>query len=285
LTHQHLQLDSHRLPLVSVQVQRALGVASDRPDRFRQGLNNVQWSRLVPEFLSQAEVHLWIAHLEICAEKFSYFKSILSLDERERAGRFRKIRDAQRYVAARGILRSLLAAYLMIEPDRLRFAYDAFGKPRVAGKETLSSMKFSISHSDDLALFGFARGHRIGVDVERIRPDIDVEDLAARFFSPNELKKLRSLSADQQKEAFYSGWTRKEAYLKGRGEGLSFPLDRVEVSLTPDQCAMILKTSDDHDVWRRWILQHLSPAPGYIGAAAVEARDIAFKYFSCEPVC
>jgi 4'-phosphopantetheinyl transferase len=220
--------------------------------------------------------------LVISAEKSFYFKSILSLDERERAGRFRKIRDAHRYIAARGSLRSLLAAYLTIEPDRLRFTYDTFGKPRVAGEETLTSMRFSVSHSGDLALFGFARGHKIGVDVERIRPDIDVDDLATRYFSPNELKKLRSLPAGQQREAFYSGWTRKEAYLKGRGEGLSFPLDRVEVSLTPDEPAMILKASDDRNVWRRWIVQHLSPVPGYIAAAAVEGRDIAFRCFKCE---
>jgi 4'-phosphopantetheinyl transferase len=140
-------------------------------------------------------------------------------------------------------------------------------------------MRFSVSHSDDLALFGFARGHEIGVDVERIRPDIDIEDLAARYFSPNEFKKLRSLPADRQREAFYCGWTRKEAYLKGRGEGLSFPLDRVEVSLDPGETSMILKTSGDRGVSRRWIVQHLSPAPGYIGAAAVEGRDMPFRCF------
>jgi 4'-phosphopantetheinyl transferase len=268
-----------------VDVQRDSVVASDRPERFIPDLNKVHGSRGFPKFRSPAEVHLWITPLVISAGKSSYFKSILSLDEQERAGRFRKIRDAQRYVAARGSLRSLLAAYLMIEPDRLQFTYDAFGKPRVAGEETLTSMRFSVSHSDDLALFGFARGHKIGVDVERIRRDIDVEDLAARYFSPNELKKLRTLPAGQQREAFYSGWTRKEAYLKARGEGLSFPLDRVEVSLTPDEPAMILKVSGDRDVSQRWIVQHLSPAPGYIGAAAVEGRDIAIKCFSCEPFC
>ena len=264
--------------------QRDFVLASDLAERFRQDLSNVHRGRVLTEFLGQAEVHLWVVPLVISAEESSYFKSILSLDEQKRAGRFRKMRDTERYVAARGSLRSLLGAYLTIEPDRLQFAYDTFGKPRLAGEEPLTSMRFSVSHADDLALFGFVRGHEMGIDVERIRPDIDVEDLAARYFSPNEFKKLRSLPADQQREAFYCGWTRKEAYLKGRGEGLSFPLDRVEVSLTPGEPAMILKVSGDRSVSRRWMVQHLSPAPGYIGAAAVEGRDIAFRCFTCEPV-
>jgi 4'-phosphopantetheinyl transferase len=279
-----LQLDSHRLPSISVDAQGDFVLAPDRAERFIQDLNNVHRGRVPPEFLGQAEMHLWVVPLTVSAEKSSYFKSILSLDEQERAGGFRKIGDAQRYIAARGSLRSLLGAYLTIEPDRLQFAYDAFGKPRLAGEKPLTSMKFSVSHSEDLALLGFARGHKNGVDVEHIRPDIDVEDLAARYFSPSEFQKLRALPADQKREAFYCGWTRKEAYLKGRGEGLSFPLNRVEVSLTPGEPAMILKASGDRGVSRRWIVQHLSPAPGYIGAAAVEGRDIAFKCFRYEPV-
>jgi 4'-phosphopantetheinyl transferase len=266
-----------------VEAQRDLVLVSDRVERFIQGLKNVHRGRVPIEFFCQAEVHLWVVSLILSSEKSSYFKSILSLDEQERAGRFRKIGDAQRYIAARGALRSLLGAYLTIEPNRLQFAYDAFGKPHLAGEGPLASMRFSVSHSDDLALLGFARGHKIGVDVERIRPDIDFEDLAARYFSPNDFKKLRSLPANQQREAFYWGWTRKEAYLKGRGEGLSFPLDRVEVSLTPGEPAMILKASGDRGVSRRWIVQHLSPAPDYIGAAAVEGRDITFRCFECEP--
>jgi 4'-phosphopantetheinyl transferase len=283
LIRQNLQVDPYSLPSLGVDGRRSFVIASDRAERFIQDFNNVHQGRFLTEFLSQGEMHLWVVPLVISAEESSYFKSILSLDEQLRAGRFRKTRDAQRYVAARGSLRSLLGAYLAIEPDRLQFAYDAFGKPRLAGEETLTSIRFSVSHSDDLALFGFARGHKNGVDVERIRPDIDVEDLAARYFSPNEFKKLRSLPADQQRKAFYCGWTRKEAYLKGRGEGLSVPLERVEVSLTPGEPAKILKASGDRRVSRRWIVQHLSPAPGYIGAAAVEGRDIAFRCFRCEP--
>ncbi len=173
-------------------------------------------------------------------------------------------------MAARGVLRSLLGAYLATEPGRLQFAYDALGKPRLVGDVTLASVHFSISHSDDRGLFGFVRAVGIGVDLERIRTDIEIDDLARRYFSPNEFQRLCSLSAHRRREAFYCGWTRKEAYLKGRGEGLSYGLDRVEVSFAPDEPAAILSAFDDPEVSRRWVLQHLSPAPGYVGAAAVE---------------
>ena len=240
-------------------------------------------SNAQPNHLGEDEVHLWVVTLAVIPEKSSYFQSILSLNEQERAGRFQKIRDAQRYVAARGSLRSLLGGYLAIEPGRLQFVCDAFGKPRLAGELRATSLSFSVSHCDDLALFGFVRGHKIGVDLERIRTEIEVEDLAKRYFSPNEFQRLCSLSADQRREAFYCGWTRKEAYLKGRGEGLSYGLDGVEVSLTPGEPAIILGASDDPDVSRHWTVQHLSPAPGYVGAVAVEAGNIAFRCLRWEP--
>lgn len=236
------------------------------------------------EFLAEAEAHLWIVPLALSPKNSSYFKSILSLDEQERAERFRKITDTQRYVAARGSLRSLLGAYLTIEPERLQFSYDALGKPRLVGDVSHTSISFSVSHSGDQGLFGFVRGNKIGVDLERVRADVDVEGLAKRYFSPNEFQRLRALPLDQQSEAFYCAWTRKEAYLKGRGEGLSYGLDRVEVSLAPAEPAMILKAFDDPEASQHWTMHHLLPTPDYVGAAAVEAADIVFRCFRWQPV-
>jgi 4'-phosphopantetheinyl transferase len=238
--------------------------------------------RTEPDRLCEAEVHLWVVSLVVTPQRSSDFEGILSPEEHKRAGLFQKALDAQRYVAARGSLRSLLGAYLMTEPDRLQFTYDTFGKPQLADKGAF--VNFSVSHSDDWGLLGFLLGHRIGVDLERVRAEIDVEDLANRFFSPTEFRKLRALPADQQREAFYCAWTRKEAYLKGRGEGLSYGLDRVEVSLAPSEPPMIIKTFDDPNVSQRWTVQHLSPEPGYVGAAAVEANNIEFRCFKWEPV-
>ena len=124
-----------------------------------------------------------------------------------------------------------------------------------------------------------ARRRRIGVDLERVCSGVNVLKLAERFFSPNEFKILRSLPPGIQREAFYCGWTRKEAYLKARGEGISSRLDSVEVSLIPGERAIIKKVSDDPNVSENWILEHLLPAPNYIGAVATEGHNLTFRFF------
>jgi 4'-phosphopantetheinyl transferase len=239
-------------------------------------------SRSQPVDLGNAEAHLWVVALDLVPERLPDFRSILSPDERARAGQFLSSVDARRYMAARASLRSLLGAYVETEPGQLRFTYDRFGKPGLGDGAPAASVRFSVSHSADLGLFGFVREHRIGVDVERVREDIDVENLAKGHFSPNEFQKLRALSSDRQLEAFFCCWTRKEAYLKGRGEGVSYGLDRVEVSLSPGEPAAVVRAFDDPDVSRHWILEHLAPAPGYLGAAAVETGNVTFQCFQWE---
>ena len=232
-----------------------------------------------PDLLREDEVHLWITPLTTPPEKLFYFESVVSADEKERARRFRNIRDRKRYLIARGSLRRLLGYYVVGEPDRLRFTYDAFGKPSLDGQTSEAVLNFSVSHSEDQALFGFARERRIGVDLEYVRADIDVLGLAKRYFSPDEFRQLRRLPANEQREAFYCAWTRKEAYLKACGESLSFGLERVEVSFSPAEPPRIRAVAGVPNVSAAWILKHLSPAPSYLGAVAVEGRSVIFKLF------
>jgi 4'-phosphopantetheinyl transferase len=234
--------------------------------------------------LSEAEVHLWFVPLAATPEQSAYFWSILSREEQERASSFRHRKDAQRYVASRGSLRSLLAGYLTVEPAQLQFAYSAFGKPRLATDMPGEGVSFSVSHSHDCGLLGFVREHRVGVDLERVNMEVDVESLAKRYFSPNEWEKLLLLSDDQRRQGFYRGWTRKEAYLKARGEGLSYELNQVEVTLAPGEPASLLRVRDDPNASEKWTLKDLAPARDYIGAAAVESCDIAFRCFRYQPV-
>ena len=239
-------------------------------------------SRATPDILGDAEAHLWVVALDLVPEKLPGFGSILSPDEQERASRFRHAVDVRRFTAARTSLRRLLGAYTGIEPRQLYFAYNSFGKPELGGEAHAASVRFSVSHSADLALFGFVREHRIGVDLERVRADIDVESLAKSHFSQNEFRKLHSMPSDQRLEAFFCCWTRKEAYLKGRGEGVSYGLDRMEVGFSPGEPATILHALDDPDVSRHWTLEHLAPSPGYLGAVAVETDNVTFKCFRWE---
>jgi 4'-phosphopantetheinyl transferase len=250
-------------------------VATTQPDNWRPQRQADQ--------LHQGEVHLWSVLLDTASEKLSYFRSTLSADEKERVHRFLKIEDRERYTITRGALRFLLGAYLAIEPREVEFAYDALGKPSLAGVGAQAALNFSVSHSGAQALLGFARGRRIGVDLERVSAEVDVLELAERYFSSNEFETLRSLTAEMQHEAFYCGWTRKEAYLKARGEGIFFGLERVEVSLVPGERAIIKKVSDDPNVSENWILEHLLSAPNYIGAVAAEGHDLTFRFFRWEP--
>jgi len=238
-----------------------------------------QWqSHDQPGLLREDEVHLWIAPLTRPPEKLFYFESILSADEKERARRFRNISDGKRYLIARGSLRRLLGYYVAGAPDRLQFTYDTFGKPSLSGQTSEAVLNFSVSHSEDRALFGFARARRIGVDLEYIRANIDVLGLAKRYFSPDEFRRLRRLQASEQVEAFYRVWTCKEAYLKACGEGLSFGLERVEVSLSLAEPTMIRKVAGPSNASEHWTLKHLSLDLSYLGAAAVEGRSVTFKF-------
>jgi 4'-phosphopantetheinyl transferase len=230
-----------------------------------------------PPPLKDREVHLWLVQPDAISERLPDFSSILSRDEQERAARFHKRIDAKRYASTRASLRCLLGNYLRLDPQLLRFAYDSYGKPRLSEEAHSVPLRFSVSHSSALALFGVVLHRNIGVDIEYMRSDVEVTDLAERFFSRREAGIIGRLSGELRLEAFFRCWTRKEAYLKALGQGLSYGLDRVEVTLTPDEPAVILRAADDLDVSKRWTLQDLAPAPGYFGAAAVEGTNLTFK--------
>lgn len=238
-----------------------------------------QWqTREQPDSLGDNEVHLWVSSFPARPEKLSYFKTTLSMDEKERARRFRRIADRERFVVARGTLRCLLGYYEGRAPDRLQFTYDSFGKPNLSNQSSETVLNFSVSHSEDQALFGFVRGRRIGVDLEYVRPDINVVGLARSYFSPDEFRRFSRLRASEQCEAFYRAWTRKEAYLKALGEGLSFGIDRVEVTFFPHEPAMLRKVSGMPSGSENWTLKDLPLAPSYLGAASVEGRSVTFKF-------
>jgi 4'-phosphopantetheinyl transferase len=198
----------------------------------------------------------------------------LSADELARAKRLRLPADRHRFIASRGALRQILSGYLNTEAQRLRFRYGPHGKPSLAGPAEPCPLEqpplhFSLSHSADLALVAVSRGRRVGVDVERVCADVSSE-VVARCFSRREQDELQSLPAHIQHLAFFDCWTRKEAYLKARGEGLSIPLHRFDVSLAPGQPARLLHSAGDPDECSRWSLADLRPGPGFVATLAVE---------------
>lgn len=222
--------------------------------------------------LDSDEVHVWRVDLALGASDVETLRQVLSDDERARAARYHFLKDRERFTVARGILRALLGRYLNQEPRRLEFSYGPHGRPALAGENRTHDLCFNISHSDGLALYAFTRERQIGIDVERIRPEVANEQIAERFFAPQEVESLRALPSDRQPEAFFRCWTRKEAFIKARGEGLSLPLDQFAVSLTPGEPAAIISINGDAETASLWSLRELRPGAGYVGALAVKGH-------------
>ncbi len=220
--------------------------------------------------LSRDAVHVWRTATEVSPTRLDPFRDVLAPDERARAARFLYEDDRRRYTVARGVLRTLLGRYLDVEPASLRFRYGAHGKPALTETPGGRDVRFNLSHSYGLALHAFAVGREVGVDVERIRPNIDVAGVARHSFSPAEVEALTSLPAGQRREAFFNCWTRKEAFIKAHGEGIALGLSRFDVTLRPGEPAALLRFDDDATEAARWALCALDAGDGYKAALAVE---------------
>jgi 4'-phosphopantetheinyl transferase len=225
----------------------------------------------VPLRLPRGEVHLWRASLDLPAESVEELARTLSPDEQERAARFRIPQVRARFTAARAILRDILGRYLDCDPSAVRFGYRAHGKPfLLPGLDR--DVRFNLSHSHGLALYSVCLGGEIGIDLEQIRADRELDRLAQRFFSPKEAAALQRLPPEQRTDAFYRCWTCKEAYLKARGEGLAIPLASFEVALAPGEAAALLSVAGDSREPERWSLVSIPAGPEYAAALAVEGR-------------
>jgi 4'-phosphopantetheinyl transferase len=222
--------------------------------------------------LASAEVHSWSASLDVRPETTARLYATLTCDECNRSSRFRFERDQQRFIVARGVLRDVLGRYLQTEPREITFACNAFGKPALSPVFG-SRLKFNLSHSAGLVLIAIADDSNVGVDLECIRAQGDYAEIARHFFSTVEVDQLHALPSHRYAEAFFNCWTKKEAYLKARGEGLSIPLNSFSVPLTTDPahaCVDLYRASHDIVPARHWSFYTLQPAPGYIGALAIE---------------
>jgi len=220
---------------------------------------------VVPE-LPPDVVQVWTQVLRVPSPIEQSCYDILSAEERERAARNRAGRPRNDFVVTRGRLRSLAARYLGTAPQNLSFRYSKHGKPSLDGPFHL---RFNVSHTEDLALLAFVRTREIGVDVEKITAATEARKLAERFFSVRERGVLENLSGEELHTAFFRCWTRKEAYVKARGEGLSLPLHQFDVSVTAGESHALLATRPDPSEAGRWILRDLPVIPGYAAAVAV----------------
>ena len=223
--------------------------------------------------LPDDEVQLWRVDLEAIRADESRWRQVLSADELTRASRFLSPHDRQRFVASRALLRIVLASYLATEPLRLSFSYSKKEKPSLDPACNNSEITFNVSHSGGIALFAFNRKRELGVDVEQIRGDSDLDAIARRFFSAHEQRQLAALPAAEKVEAFFRCWTRKEAYIKATGDGLSLPLSQFDVSISNGAPSALLATRPDASEAGRWLLREVPAGSGYTAALCVRGQD------------
>ena len=227
--------------------------------------------------LRNDEIHVWLAALDVPDARMQELHCLLASDEVERAGRFSFQSDRRHYVVARGLLRCILSHYTKMEPERLLFRHNSFGKPELNGEHNKAVVSFNLSHSHGLALYAVTASRQVGIDLERIRPIAACEKIAKRYFSKWEYAEMAALPSSVWREAFLACWTRKEAYIKARGEGLSISLCRFSVSVAPDEPARLVEIMDEMDRTSNWSLYSLIPAPGYIAAVAIKGCDFRLK--------
>ena len=220
--------------------------------------------------LQAGEIHVWRVDLGQPEDVMQKLRGTLEDDEIRRADRFHFEKDRRAFVVSRGFLRQVLGRYLATNPEALRFSYGPYGKPALDGEYKDSALRFNMSHSRGVGLVAVSEGKELGVDVEHIRADFATEEIARRFFSPREVAAFNALPPELRVNAFFRCWTRKEAYIKAIGLGLSQPLDGFDVTLAPDESPVLLRT--DRDDASRWSVSDIDVGSDYAAALVVEGQ-------------
>jgi 4'-phosphopantetheinyl transferase len=227
--------------------------------------------------LANDEIHVWCFPLDGSAHQDASFWALLSAEEHNRATRFHFEKDRHRYVVAHGVLRQLLSRYTTYAPEQFEFDLGRNGKPSLPKAYGGDQLQFNISHSHNMGLCAIANHRDLGVDLEWMRPLPDLAQIAQNFFSPSEREQLFQLDESLQVTAFYHCWTRKEAYIKACGDGLSLPLDQFDVALLPGQPARFLALNGSEREAEGWFLRGLLPADNFVGAVAVPGINWTVK--------
>lgn len=229
------------------------------------------------ELLENGDVHVWRVDLSAAAAYATELECVLSSDERARAARYPLVGNRHRFVVSRAVLRCILSQYAEVAPEQLLFHYGPHGKPALANKGPIAGIGFNMSHSGDMALYAVAFGRAVGIDVEHQRPRENLMRIAERFFSIEECEALHALPEEARANAFYRCWTRKEAYVKARGDGIAAGLDTFSVSI--DEVARMLRSDEGPAEVARWTMAGISLGNGYVGALCIEGDEAAVSHF------
>lgn len=237
--------------------------------------------------LDCGRVNVWLAQLDHPREHAGRLARLLDSRERDKAARFRFDEDRDRFVAATGVLRTVLGSCLAEDPRRIAFRRGRFGKPALREEFGGGRVRFNLSHSGGAALVAVALDREVGVDVEFVRPLESLEELAATAFSPAERDALRRLPDEERRRAFFDCWTRKEAFVKAVGEGMSCPPDAFDVSVAPGAGPRAIAVRRELPDSRGWSLRSMDVHPAYAAAVVAEGADweLDLRRWSADGLC
>jgi len=223
--------------------------------------------------LAEQEIHMWRVPLDVPADAVAGLLEILSVEERARMQGYKFERDARHFGVSRARLRVILGGYTGMPPRDVHIDYLEHGKPALRLSSCPPPICFNASHSGGLSVVAVALGREVGVDIEKIRPFPEAESIAERFFTPGERDALRHLSVEDKEPGFFRCWTRKEAYIKARGSGLTFELNRFEVTVDGGLPPRLCHVDGRMDEAQRWWMADVQPGPGYVGAVVADGAS------------
>jgi 4'-phosphopantetheinyl transferase len=249
-------------------------------EESKMTISPATWHTLYNDLrLNDNEAHIWRANLNLPAAHIEQLGQLLAPDEHERAQQFNLDRHRRRYIVGRGLLRKVLSMYLEIDPRSVEFNYTPRGKMSLKHQPSFGKLFFNLSHSHELVLYSIAPCPLVGIDLEQIRLKAKIDDMASRYFFPNEYNKIRAMSSDKKSKIFFTYWTCKEAYLKATGVGLA-DLEKVEV-LMHDRGISLRIVDESSQDGEDWFVQQINPQDGYVAALVLRGHQWQMKYFSC----
>jgi 4'-phosphopantetheinyl transferase len=241
---------------------------------------NAQWNSPPVDYrIDRNTVHVWRAYFQPTLVSDREFLECISKIEIERAQRFIRQSDRDRYIFSHGLLRSLLGAYVDCAPQQFVFETKQHRKPFLISPDCSNDIRFNLSHSEDMVLIAVTRGAEVGIDVECVRRIPDALQIVNATFSVDEREFLNSLPPRDFEEGFFTCWTSKEAFLKGIGKGLSYPLDEFSINFPSGESECLVNVHGDLGNTYCWKVIKLSPGPGYSGALAIEELRSELQFF------
>ncbi len=220
------------------------------------------------------EVHLWLAELDLPDAEVESLGRVLSEAERARAAKFKFERDRRRWAVSRGILRTLLARYVDVAAEDLQLVEGAGGKPQLdCPGNSARDIQFNLSHSGDLCLYAVALGKAVGVDLEKIREDVEADTIARQFFTAREAKMVAQAKGEARANLFARLWTCKEAFLKATSSGLGKGMNGFEIHLEKE--AWLADAAGKK--MEGWELREIGPVAGYAAAVVLEGHAFTVR--------